>query len=75
MTRRNPTYCGKPKGYRIEYPDGRRCFRCGQELIEIMDIDGKSVLEIIDLLKRQADFMDMEWKTRKNKKLANQEAA
>lgn len=46
--------CGKcketPVGYVYEYPDGKRYFRCGSELIELPPIDESVIPEIFSLL-------------------------
>ena len=52
--------CGKcketPLGYIYEYPDGKRYFRCGSELIELPSIDESVVPEILSLLKTQHEY-------------------
>jgi ferredoxin-like protein FixX len=52
--------CGKckvtPTGYIYEYPDGKRYFRCGSELIELPSIDESIVPEILRLLKTQHEY-------------------
>lgn len=52
--------CGRCKGnlegYTYEYPDGRKVFRCGGELIQIYNWSCKDVEEINRLLKTQDDF-------------------
>jgi ferredoxin-like protein FixX len=52
--------CGKckvtPSGYIYEYPDGKRYFRCGSELIELPSIDESIVPEILSLLKTQHEY-------------------
>jgi hypothetical protein len=52
--------CGKckgtPEGYIYEYPDGKRYFRCGSELIELSSITENVVQEILSLLKTQHEY-------------------
>lgn len=52
--------CGKcketPSGYIYEYPDGKRYFRCGSELIELPSIEASIVPEILRLLKTQHEY-------------------
>lgn len=52
--------CGKCKGqlegYTYTYPDSRKVFRCGGELISIHDFDVHNVSEIKNLIKVQDDF-------------------
>jgi ferredoxin-like protein FixX len=52
--------CGKckvtPSGYIYEYPDGKRYFRCGSELVELPSIDERIVPEILSLLKTQHEY-------------------
>jgi hypothetical protein len=52
--------CGKcketPSGYVYEYPDGKKYFRCGSELIELPPIDASIVPEILSLLKTQHEY-------------------
>jgi hypothetical protein len=52
--------CGKcegaPMGYNYEYPNGKRYFRCGSELIELPSIDESVISEILSLLKTQHTY-------------------
>ncbi len=52
--------CGKCKGqlegYTYTYPDGKKVFRCGGELIAIYDFGIHNVSEIKDLIRVQDDF-------------------
>jgi hypothetical protein len=52
--------CGKckglPEGYIYEYPDGKKYFRCGSELICIPTIRKDDIPEIIELLKTQHEY-------------------
>ena len=52
--------CGKCKdeleGYRVEYEDGRGYFRCGFELIEIIDLNEQVKDEVVKLMERQAEY-------------------
>lgn len=52
--------CGKckdvPEGYIYEYPDGKRYFRCGSELIYLQYIQKEDVPEILSLLKIQHEY-------------------
>ncbi|MEG0775347.1 hypothetical protein [Clostridium sp.] len=52
--------CGKcnesPIGYIHEYPDGKRYFRCGNELIDILAITKEHVPEILRLIKTQHEY-------------------
>lgn len=52
--------CGRCKGtlqgYRYEYPDGKKVFRCGSELISIYDYSENDIPEIKSLLKEQDRF-------------------
>ncbi len=50
---------GAPKGYRYTYPDGKKVFRCGTELISIFNFTGDDLPEMLRLLKVQARW-DME---------------
>lgn len=43
-------------GYSYEYPDGKRYFRCGSELIELASVDENIVQEILSLLKLQHEY-------------------
>jgi hypothetical protein len=47
---------GQPLGYVYEYPDGKKYFRCGGELIELPPIDMEIAPEILNLLKVQHEF-------------------
>jgi len=53
-------HCGKCadelEGYQYVYPDGRRYFRCGSELISLPAITPEDVPEIRELLERQHLF-------------------
>jgi hypothetical protein len=51
--------CGKcdgTRGYHYRYPDGREFYRCGSELIEIDDIRGVPVGELLALFKAQHGY-------------------
>ena len=52
--------CGKCKGqlegYTYTYPDGRKVFRCGGELISIHNVGVHNVSEIKNLIKVQDEF-------------------
>jgi hypothetical protein len=52
--------CGKcegaPIGYIYEYPDGKKYFRCGSELICLSMITEEHVPEILSLLKTQHEY-------------------
>ena len=54
--------CGRCKedlqGYTYIYPDGRKIFRCGSELISIFDFSDDTLDEIKSLLKNQAVFFE-----------------
>ena len=54
--------CGKCKtkkeGYIVNYPNNKTDFRCGSELIEIMELNGSIKDEIIDLMKNQKKYYD-----------------
>lgn len=49
--------CGRcqngPLGYTVDYPDGRRYFRCGQELIEFQVLDDATLIEAERLMEGQ----------------------
>ncbi|WP_455716211.1 hypothetical protein [Anaerosporobacter sp.] len=47
---------GELEGYTYIYPDGRKVFRCGRELIPIFDYDGSTVEEIKRLMNEQDNF-------------------
>ncbi len=44
------------EGYSYEYPDGKKVFRCGNELIAIYNWNDKNIPEIKELLKTQDEF-------------------
>lgn len=48
--------CDGTQGYWYKYPDGREYYRCGKELIEILDTRNMPLEELLDLLKRQHEF-------------------
>lgn len=52
--------CGKckdtPVGYIYEYPDGKKYFRCGSELICLPPIKKDNIPEILHLLKAQHEY-------------------
>ncbi len=50
---------GKPQGYIYVYPDGKKIFRCGTELISIFGFTGDDLPEMQRLLEAQARW-DME---------------
>ncbi|WP_310603220.1 hypothetical protein [Anaerosporobacter sp.] len=47
---------GKLQGYTYTYPDGKKVFRCGRELIELPAIKPENVKEILTMLKVQDEF-------------------
>jgi len=47
---------GEPQGYVYIYPDGRRVFRCGSELISIFDYSAEDLPEIKNLLRAQDEY-------------------
>lgn len=47
--------CDGTEGYWYQYPDGRKVFRCGTELIEIDDICSMPLEELLTLFKNQHD--------------------
>ena len=47
---------GASEGYTFTYPDGRKVFRCGHELIAVHGLGGEHVPEIVELLKKQDAF-------------------
>jgi hypothetical protein len=48
--------CNGTQGYMYKYPDGREYYRCGKELIDLMDITKIPVPEMLELFKKQHDF-------------------
>ena len=46
---------GKPQGYVYTYPDGKKVFRCGSELVGIFNYTGHED-EICSLMTRQAEY-------------------
>lgn len=52
--------CGRCKseleGYTYTYPDGKKVFRCGSELITIHNFNSKNISEIKALIKGQDEF-------------------
>ncbi|MBK1810696.1 hypothetical protein JHL18_08605 [Clostridium sp. YIM B02505] len=48
--------CDGSEGYTFIYPDGRKVYRCGSELISVFDFTEKDVPEIKKLLKIQDDY-------------------
>lgn len=44
------------EGYIYVYPDGKKVFRCGRELISIFDFSMDDLKEIKELIKRQDEF-------------------
>jgi hypothetical protein len=48
--------CDGTHGYRYKYPDGREYYRCGKELIEILDVHDLPLKELFDLIKKQHEF-------------------
>lgn len=52
--------CGKCKeefmGYTYTYPDGKSYFRCGLELIELLEFNDYMLEELMELLKHQHDY-------------------
>lgn len=46
----------KPLGYIYEYPDGKKYFRCGRELICLPPLTQNEVPEILKLLKTQHEY-------------------
>ncbi len=53
-----PLYLAMARRYRIAYDDGRVYFRCGLELIEILDIDGAIAAEVVRLIGEQATYYE-----------------
>jgi hypothetical protein len=47
---------GNPQGYTYIYPDGRRVFRCGSELISVFDFTPEHIQEMKKLLKEQDEY-------------------
>ncbi len=47
---------GKPQGYTYIYPDGRKVFRCGSELISIFDFTQEHMQEMKRLMKVQDEY-------------------
>lgn len=47
---------GNLEGYTYVYPDGRKVFRCGGELISIKDWNNEHLIEIKQLIKNQNSF-------------------
>ncbi len=45
-----------PQGYIYEYPDGKKYFRCGNELICLPPVKEDNVPEILSLLKTQHEY-------------------
>jgi hypothetical protein len=48
--------CDSTEGYTYVYPDGRKVFRCGSDLVSIFDFAKQDIPEIKLLMKNQADF-------------------
>lgn len=48
--------CGGTQGYTYKYPDGRGYYRCGKELIDLIDIPKIPLSEMFALFKTQHDF-------------------
>ena len=48
--------CDSTQGYTYRYPDGREYYRCGTELIELVDIRNLPLPELLDLFRQQHDF-------------------
>lgn len=59
---------GAPQGYTYTYPNGKKVFRCGTELISIFDFTEKDIKEIKSLMKCQDEYY---MKTYSNMKLIN----
>lgn len=49
---------GEPEGYVYEYPDGRRVFRCGNELIAVDGLTEADLDECRRLMSAQAAYFD-----------------
>jgi hypothetical protein len=47
---------GEKQGYTYLYPDGRKVFRCGLELVSVFDFTSDDLPEFQRLMKAQADF-------------------
>lgn len=47
---------GKPEGYTFRYPDGKKVFRCGGELIAVSGVGPEHVPEIRELIRKQDEF-------------------
>ena len=52
---------GKLEGYTYVYPDGKKIFRCGRELIPILDFTAQNIEEIKELIKKQDDFYNAKY--------------
>lgn len=54
--------CGRcknePEGYTFIYPDGRKVFRCGSELISVFDFAEEHLAEIKRLMEKQANYFN-----------------
>ena len=51
--------CGKcdgTQGYTYTYPDGKKVYKCGSELVELPPITSENVAEVKSLLKTQDEF-------------------
>lgn len=47
---------GEPQGYHYIYPDGRKVFRCGGELLSVFDFTNDNLDEMKELLNIQAEY-------------------
>lgn len=47
---------GEKEGYTYTYPDGRKVFRCGTELISVFDFSSADLPEFLRLMETQAAF-------------------
>lgn len=53
--------CGeKLQGYTYQYPDGKKVFRCGRELIELPPLTMQQVDEVKAMMKMQNEFWESE---------------
>lgn len=52
------------EGYTYVYPDGKKVFRCGRELISIFDFSSEDLKEMKELMKRQDEFFSNKYNQR-----------
>lgn len=48
--------CDGTRGYTIRYPEGRKYFRCGLELIDLPGLSAAELPELLALFRRQHEF-------------------